>query len=342
MSDPKVSIIIPIYNTENELPRCMQSVQEQTFSDIEIILVDDGSIDSCPQICETLASQDPRIRVLHNENRGAAFARNTGLKTAKGEYILYVDSDDYIQKDAIEKLLHSALPDVDIVAGAYSDWYGEKQIILRRTGLEDGKKYDPKDFIIISIQNDVLKPQIWSYMYRRNYLIENQLFFREGIMHEDVDLILDLLTHPKGIININYPFYNHVFRQGSVTISENTIKKIQDNVIVTKHWKEIIDNTEDKTLQKYLYYELISSYIEMCRYRELIGWGFSGVSLPYAFIHSLGLKQKIKVLYFELKSINYRLFRTHSASNRLMTLKEYNKLIMSDNDSAKERKTNNE
>ena len=343
MSTPKVSVIVPIYNTEKELPRCIQSIREQTFSDIEIILVDDGSTGSCPQMCDTFANQDPRIRVIHKENRGAAAARNTGLLDAKGEYILYVDSDDYIEKDAIEQMLRGALPGVDLIAGAYSDWNGKKLTIRRRTGLEDSKIYTPQSFIINSIKKDQFLMVIpWSYMYRRNYLIENNLFFREGLIHEDLDLILDLLLHTDSIIYIDYPFYTHVFRDGSVSFSENSLKKVRDNVIVTEHWKETVESIENTTLQKYLYFELISNYLWMCKYRDLIGWGFSGITFPYAFIHAFGLKQKVKVMLFELKTIYYKLTPPRPEAKRLLTLKEYNKLIMTDKNSAKERETINE
>ena len=111
---------------------------------------------------------------------------------------------------------------------------------------------------------------------------------------------------------------------------------------MSKHWKETVESIENTTLQKYLYFELISNYLWMCKYRDLIGWGFSDITFPYAFIHAFGLKQKLKVMLFELKTIYYKLTPPRSEAKRLLTLKEYNKLIMSDNDSAKERETINE
>ena len=104
MNKPKVSIIVPVYNVEKYLPSCMDSLLNQTLTDIEIILVDDGSPDHCPAICDEYAKKDHRIRVIHKKNEGLGYARNSGLETATGEYIAFVDSDDYVALNTYEKL----------------------------------------------------------------------------------------------------------------------------------------------------------------------------------------------------------------------------------------------
>ena len=341
MNEPKVSVIVPIYNTENELPGCVQSILDQTFSDIEIILVDDGSTDSCPQMCDTYAEQDSRVLVLHKENGGLSDARNTGLLAAKGEYILYVDSDDYIEKEAVEQLLRGDLPGVDLIAGALSNWHGDRQTIQRRTGFEDGKIYTAKDFIITSVINRVFIITAWSFMYRRNYLIENKLFYKKGVVHEDLYLSMDLLLHADGIIYIDFPFYNYVEREGSISRS-NSIKKIRDNVFGLKHWIEIIGTVKDSTLQKYLYSELISNYLFMCGKRNLIGWWVPGMNYPFAFIHAMGWKQKVKVSLFELKSIYYSLFPPRFDSQPFLNSQEYKQLLTAENVSLEKGETGNE
>jgi len=111
-----VSIIIPVYNVESYINQCIDSVIQQTYKNVEIILVDDGSDDSCPRICDEYARKDPRIRVIHKPNGGASDARNAGLAIAKGEYIYFLDSDDYIEKDAIATLVvHAHHYDADVV-----------------------------------------------------------------------------------------------------------------------------------------------------------------------------------------------------------------------------------
>ena len=100
----KVSVIIPIYKVEKYLSRCLDSVVNQTLDDIEIVLVDDGSPDSCPEICDRYAKKDSRIKVIHKKNEGLGYARNSGMLIATGEYIAFLDSDDYVSKDMYEKV----------------------------------------------------------------------------------------------------------------------------------------------------------------------------------------------------------------------------------------------
>ena len=101
---PLISVIVPIYNVEKYLPQCIESILRQTYTNLEIILVDDGSPDSCPQICDDYAAKDSRIKVIHQANSGVSAARNSGLKIAKGKYIGFIDGDDYIEPDMYEYL----------------------------------------------------------------------------------------------------------------------------------------------------------------------------------------------------------------------------------------------
>ena len=107
-TDVKISVIVPVYNVEAYLPECIRSVLEQSMSDFEMILVDDGSTDGCPAICDAAAEQDDRVRVIHQKNGGLSRARNAGLDAARGEWIGFVDSDDCIHPDMYEKLLAAA------------------------------------------------------------------------------------------------------------------------------------------------------------------------------------------------------------------------------------------
>ena len=103
MEEKKVSIIVPVYNVEKYLEECVESLLKQTYRNLEILLVDDGSPDHCPQMCDDWARRDSRIRVIHKQNAGSGLARNTGMKNASGEYICFFDSDDYLMPNAIEK-----------------------------------------------------------------------------------------------------------------------------------------------------------------------------------------------------------------------------------------------
>ncbi len=316
--NPLISVIIAVYNTQEELERCIESVCQQSFHQIEIILVDDGSTDSCPDICDAYAARDDRIRVIHQSNRGLSSARNEGLKMAEGEYILYVDSDDSLQPDACAHLLKGCREGIDLVAGAFYDWVDGKCICRTRKGFQEGAVYSARDFVILSIRNRTFKVQSWSFLYRRSFLIQNRLFFTEGLLYEDLDLAPFLFDSAPVIYNTNEPFYNHVFRSGSITMAPNTWKNRNDNLRILEKWKKLTDEkSSDRVLQEYWYYELVNQYLFLCRYRELSGWWIEGLDFRFAMRHSMGLVCRAKVICFEISTIFRSLFCRNSTRRYL-------------------------
>lgn len=122
MQEGLVTVIVPVYNTEKYLDRCVESIVSQTYRNLEIILIDDGSTDSCPQMCDRWAEKDPRVRVFHKQNEGQGIARNMGIKHANGEYVYFIDSDDYIAQDTIEKAYDLAIKEnAEIVVFGFSN-----------------------------------------------------------------------------------------------------------------------------------------------------------------------------------------------------------------------------
>ena len=135
---PLVSVIVPVYKTEKFIHRCIDSVLNQTYSNWEMILVDDGSPDACGQICDSYAEKDGRIHVIHQENQGLSAARNAGIKICKGEWIYFLDSDDFIVEDALEKMIFfSKSGTYDIIMAGFSIIYADE---ARIAGLPDGKR----------------------------------------------------------------------------------------------------------------------------------------------------------------------------------------------------------
>ena len=199
----KMSIIVPVYNVENQLYRCVDSLIHQTYADLEIILVDDGSTDSSGTMCDDLASKDSRIRVIHQSNRGLSGARNSGLDIMTGEYVFFVDSDDYIAKDTIEKLYmllqrHNA----DIMACGFSHVFDgnepEEAFTSNAPGVWNGH-----DSIIQMMRTNNICTVAWNKLYRST-LWEN-IRFPEGRVHEDEATTYKLLYKAK----IEYPKMNY-------------------------------------------------------------------------------------------------------------------------------------
>lgn len=197
---PTISVIVPVYNTAAYLSRCIESLVNQTYSDLQIILIDDGSTDESGAIADEWQIKDPRIEVYHQPNQGQSAARNAGLQHAKGEYIAFVDSDDYIDSNYFSTMLQAADDTTDCVQTGY------------RRVKQDGeyiKAYHP--------QHCYQYTSPCMRLYRRGFIECHQLLFPEGMIYEDVVFSIDLwLAHPTYKI-IPYCGYNYTLNTSSTT-----------------------------------------------------------------------------------------------------------------------------
>lgn len=184
-----VTIIVPVYKVEKFLDRCVTSLRNQTLRDVEIILVDDGSPDSCPEMCDALAAQDSRIRVIHKKNGGLSSARNAGLKVASGKYVGFVDSDDDVEPDMYEKLLSvMASEKVDFVMSDYLRIPANGSPYLKTLNIRSGR-YDKTDLLeeifpsLIMGENVDYGPllSVWHCLYKTDFLRSNGFFFDEEV-----------------------------------------------------------------------------------------------------------------------------------------------------------------
>lgn len=296
-----VSIIVPVYKVEIELDRCVHSLVNQTHPNIEIILVDDGSPDTCPELCDQYAKEDNRIKVVHKENGGLSDARNAGLKKATGDYILYVDSDDYIDLDSCERLLNAiGEQEVDIVVGnaIMEKPNGEEKMLHSATPA--GVIYSAKEFIIKSISAYQWYAPAWLNMYRREYLLENELYFKKGIYFEDMQMLPRVFLQAKRIATIDGTFYHYIVRDNSImTTDGRDSKKVNDSIEIYRQWLEMFKNIDDKELQKYLYGILVKYYISNCKVRGIEGFVIDGMDFPFCLKNALNKKEKVKTVLFD-------------------------------------------
>ena len=297
----KISIIVPVYKVENELDRCVQSLMKQTYKNIEIILVDDGSPDCCPELCDQYALEDNRICVVHKKNGGLSDARNAGLKRATGRYVLYVDSDDYIDADACEKFMSATdAQDVDIVVGNAIMEKSDGCEMMVHTATPTGTIYGAKEFIIRAISSYQWYAPAWLNMYRREYLLDNNLFFKKGIYFEDVQMLPRVFLPAKKIACMEGTFYHYIIRDNSIMTSKKDIKKQSDSIQNLREWKEQFDHVQDAELRKILYGMLIKCYLHECRVYGITKWEIDGVDFKFVVNNSLNFKEKIKGLLFAL------------------------------------------
>ena len=224
---PKVSIIVPVYNVEKYLDRCLNSLINQTLKDIEIILVDDESPDNCPVMCDNYAENDSRIKVIHKKNGGLGFARNSGLEIATGEYFAFVDSDDYVDLDFYEKLYNAAKSsDYDLAQGGISKQYGDR--IEHNNHPYENQSFD-EDGVKNILFPSVLGPDTYDKnssdmstcigIYKLSLVRDNNIRFvseREYIS-EDAIFDIEIFKHIKSAVIIDSAGYYYCYNEASLT-----------------------------------------------------------------------------------------------------------------------------
>lgn len=212
----KLSIIVPVYQVEAYIDECITSILNQTFRDFELILVDDGSLDRCPAICDVYAQKDSRIRVIHQKNQGLSAARNTGLQEARGDYIGFVDSDDFIEASMYEKLLDNLEREkADIsVCGRYKVW-DDKKIQEQKSNVY--KVMDSTQALALMNTNVLgyFDVAAWDKIYKRSCF--KGIEFPEGKLCEDWFVMYKLFFNARRIVYDSIPLYNYRQRTGSIT-----------------------------------------------------------------------------------------------------------------------------
>lgn len=299
MKNFKISVIVPIYNVENYLKRCVDSIINQTYKNLEIILVDDGSPDHSSEICDNYAKIDDRVIVIHKNNGGLSEARNYGLRAATGDYIMYVDSDDYIEINSCEKLIENITDNVDIVVGDYKEIRNDNVTIMKHTNLENGKQYSAKEYVLLSIEkNEWFAPAVLN-LYKRKFLIENNLFYKVGYYYEDLEMLPRLFLANPYVKYVDFPFYNYVIRNDSIMTSKVT--DIKRNMIsdIYSDWYIHISKLSDKEYRNKLFGILVRYYISAARRMKIIGWKSKGIDFNFSIRYALNRREKMKVIIFQ-------------------------------------------
>ena len=213
MSSELISIIVPVYKVEKYIDRCVESIINQTYKNIEIILVDDGSPDNCPKICDEWAKKDKRIRVIHKENRGVSSARNVGIDVAKGKYIGFVDSDDYIEKEMYEMLVRAINSDRKIDL-AVCDIKRDNNSVESNT--EVFEIIDKKNVISAKFP---LGGYVWNCLYKRQIIQDNAIRFDKKIVYgEDLIFFINYIKNIKSndVAHVKKRLYNYSITESSI------------------------------------------------------------------------------------------------------------------------------
>ncbi len=215
MNNELISIVIPVYNVEEHLEKCVSSIRNQTYKNLEIILVDDGSTDNSSAICDALAKEDSRIKVIHKENGGVSIARNIGIKTSTGVYIGFVDSDDYIDERMYELLHDAIMLDAAQMSVCNYSWVDSDGIIINTTNVKNN--VFTGDFVLKYhlLDNFSIWTPLWNKIYKREIL--QMVKFPVDKINEDSYVIHEIINNCSTISLIQNNLYKYVQRQGSIT-----------------------------------------------------------------------------------------------------------------------------
>ena len=259
----KISIIVPVYKVEKYLDKCVQSLLSQTYKYIEVILVNDGSPDSCPAMCDTYAEKDSRIKTIHKSNGGLSDARNAGLREATGEDILFVDSDDYIDLDACDRLL-AMIGDnkPDIVVGNAKRIEDENELLIQHRFNTLGQVVTGEQYLKTELKSGTMHMSACLNLYNRDFLLNNGLEFKVGLLYEDEQFTPRVFLKAREVIGTDIVFYNYIIRDGSITTGIDK-KNIAEHVMQNcKELETIYSKIEDNELRKLLNDNLVNKFLD--------------------------------------------------------------------------------
>ena len=275
---PKISIIIPVYNVAQYLPKCLDSILAQTLSDIEIICINDGSTDNSSDILKNYATKDRRIKIINQSNQGISAARNSGLSVVQSEYVMFVDSDDYIAPDMAEKLYRTmetdksdvvicsaecvnllpkdASPDVIEWQSWLQPWLDE---YVKPTGIYDVPKTIKGEFISV----------VWNKLYRASTIKNYKIEFPLGLIEEDEYWLWAYMIHCKKYSFINERLYFYVQRSGSIMTTRNGNDRVLDILEIERRIYELVKKyAKIEDYQKILADWYIKTVNEILEYRK--------------------------------------------------------------------------
>lgn len=315
----KVSFILPIYNVEKYLSECVESILVQTYRDFEILLVDDGSPDNCPILCDEWAKKDSRIKALHKSNGGLSDARNYGLEHAQGDYVVFVDSDDFwVNKDCLENLMNvvDVHPECDFIGFNCSYYYSDTKTFKKWVAYDESlSKPTDKDTVLCSlVASGTFPMSACLKIIKRKSLSEINLHFIKGLLSEDIPWFINLLEGAKKCMFIND--YIYAYRQGVVgSISNsfsvrnfNSILRIIDNELQKLEGRTFNEKTKDY-IKSFLAYELCICLGGLGQLEKSVRNEYYEKLKPYKWLLKFCQNPKVKKVSILNSLVGFRLTR---------------------------------
>ena len=311
----KVSIIVPAYNESLRIRKCIDSLLKQTYKDIEILVIDDGSTDNTVSILNEY--NDDRLKVISKTNGGQGSARNLGIKKANGEYLMFVDSDDYVSETIVEKLLKNTDKDTDITICNLYKVFGSSFV-----------KFNNLDhFCDDNIYNFMLShPGPVGRLYKKSLFLDNNIFFVEGLINEDLGTIPLLGIYAKKINTIDDSLYYYVIHENSTTMQTKFSDKLKDIFKIMEHLKKEFEKRSDNKYSdvlEYLYTEHLL-YSASLKFINFGNQGFSEIKKIISIIKK-EFPEWYKNPFYKKKSIKFKVICHLVYNNHLKAVKLLNK-----------------
>lgn len=307
----KISVIIPVYNVEKHLNACINSVLGQTFMDYELILVNDGSTDASLTIMQSYAVADERIKIISQGNKGVSAARNIGLSAARGDYILYVDSDDTILPNTLERLWnHAQKTDADIVLGNVwmYDLDGSKYKIFSRPTWIDQQKLMRGDLLYSALMPYSFPSVVYLYFSKRSFLLENNLWQKEGIVHEDELWCTQVMCISTKVAPIDFFYYAYMQREGSIMNSDNLKYRAESMFEVVKELISFVERYKMRLsvqtvnwiyVRIFWIYTQIGNMAKQVPLNSLLYFSYFSALLKRIFVSLEALQQELCLEYYK-------------------------------------------
>lgn len=316
---PLFSFIIPVYNVEKYLNQCVDSILNQEYKNFEVILVDDGSKDNSGKICDEYAEKDKRVRAFHKENGGLSDARNYGLNRAIGEYILFVDSDDFIFENILIEIANVCEKEkADIIFLKGFKYFDENNLIALDQDLNFEGINEKEEILNYLTKLNKFPGSACTKAFKREFLINNELYFLKGLLSEDIEWMIRVLKVINKASYLNKPYYYYrQNREASITNSI-TSRNINSMVeILKRHSQKEPKTKQEEYINHFLAYEyiiLLANYISLGKaerkkviediyeYKLLLKYNNnSKVKIAYLLKKIIGIKMTSKLLYIYLK-----------------------------------------
>lgn len=309
MISPLVSIIVPVYNTQNYLRECALSIVNQTYKNLQIIFINDGSTDISLNICKDFEKLDSRVLVVSQPNSGLSVARNTGIKFSKGEYIAFIDSDDFVDKDFVKDLLSACLIDSTLVSVSDIFLYYSKDNKHKVNDLigESKVNLDPRNF------NKMYHHVAWRKLYHKS--IFNSIKFPDGLLHEDIGVWYGVMSlcHTISIVNKPLYFYRQNNPESITSKNIDQIKRCTDGLSSFSYGFDLVEKLciLNDLHKIHLIEALLEAYYLLPFYLDQRDW-------------------RLKQASFILRFIKYKKYMSKSYQNKLVTLVDKNDCLFRD------------